>query len=252
MQDLKSVLQVPRYVIIMSVISHYVWPNAPCNAYMFIGAVWFLTNCRKMPHFVSTSSLTGAHCVVVLRSTLYELDLLYELMVLIEFSLAWRKLYNAPWPRRRNSVVWQRWLLNVGVMGEGPGSDLRLPCKTDICDIYDMQPIPKDIMERNIGDFINFSASRLWSCRWNETLLVFSQAYTSQFVALVMFGMMMCEDRVSKRERYNEIFDGLKVLPGKLFILTQQPAEPERKTLLGWLHSGSIRFQSLLSHTKEM
>uniref|UniRef100_UPI00193A46AA glutamine--fructose-6-phosphate aminotransferase [isomerizing] 2-like n=1 Tax=Styela clava TaxID=7725 RepID=UPI00193A46AA len=40
-----------------------------------------------------------------------------------------------------------------------------------------------------------------------------TKAYTSQFVALVMFAMMMCEDRYSKRQRYDEIFDALKALP---------------------------------------
>lgn len=43
------------------------------------------------------------------------------------------------------------------------------------------------------------------------------QAYTSQFVALVMFGMMMCEDRMSKRPRYNEIIEGLRELPSKSY-----------------------------------
>ena len=42
------------------------------------------------------------------------------------------------------------------------------------------------------------------------------QAYTSQFLALVMFALMMSEDRLSKQERRKSIIKGLKDLPGKL------------------------------------
>ena len=40
------------------------------------------------------------------------------------------------------------------------------------------------------------------------------QAYTSQFVSLVMFALMMCDDRISMQERRKEIMLGLKRLPG--------------------------------------
>ena len=40
-----------------------------------------------------------------------------------------------------------------------------------------------------------------------------TKAYTSQFIALVLFALTMCEDRISKRDRYNEIIEGLRVLP---------------------------------------
>ena len=43
-----------------------------------------------------------------------------------------------------------------------------------------------------------------------------TKAYTSQFIALVMFALTMCEDRYSKRERYEEILNGLKELPDKI------------------------------------
>lgn len=41
------------------------------------------------------------------------------------------------------------------------------------------------------------------------------QAYTSQFISLVMFGLMMSEDRLSLQNRRHEIIRGLKALPGK-------------------------------------
>lgn len=50
-------------------------------------------------------------------------------------------------------------------------------------------------------------------------LLCLSQAYTSQFVALIMFGLMMSEDRISLQKRRLEIINGLRMLPGK-----EQPA----------------------------
>uniref|UniRef100_A0A3Q1G6C4 glutamine--fructose-6-phosphate transaminase (isomerizing) n=1 Tax=Acanthochromis polyacanthus TaxID=80966 RepID=A0A3Q1G6C4_9TELE len=40
-----------------------------------------------------------------------------------------------------------------------------------------------------------------------------TKAYTSQFVALIMFALMMSEDRLSLQERRMEIINGLKVLP---------------------------------------
>uniref|UniRef100_A0A8C6XH16 glutamine--fructose-6-phosphate transaminase (isomerizing) n=1 Tax=Naja naja TaxID=35670 RepID=A0A8C6XH16_NAJNA len=41
-----------------------------------------------------------------------------------------------------------------------------------------------------------------------------TKAYTSQFVSLVMFALMMCDDRISMQERRKEIMRGLKLLPG--------------------------------------
>ncbi|CAL8308361.1 unnamed protein product [Arctogadus glacialis] len=40
-----------------------------------------------------------------------------------------------------------------------------------------------------------------------------TKAYTSQFVALVMFGLMISEDRISLQKRREEIMEGLRVLP---------------------------------------
>ncbi|MEQ2278364.1 Glutamine--fructose-6-phosphate aminotransferase [isomerizing] 2 [Xenotaenia resolanae] len=39
------------------------------------------------------------------------------------------------------------------------------------------------------------------------------QAYTSQFVSLIMFGLMVSEDRLSLQQRRLEIINALKVLP---------------------------------------
>ncbi|XP_075889070.1 glutamine--fructose-6-phosphate aminotransferase [isomerizing] 2 [Nelusetta ayraudi] len=40
-----------------------------------------------------------------------------------------------------------------------------------------------------------------------------TKAYTSQFVALIMFALMMSEDRLSLQKRRLEIIDGLRILP---------------------------------------
>lgn len=40
-----------------------------------------------------------------------------------------------------------------------------------------------------------------------------TKAYTSQFISLVMFGLVMCQDSFSKRTRRDEILNGLKQLP---------------------------------------
>ena len=46
-------------------------------------------------------------------------------------------------------------------------------------------------------------------------ILYIIQAYTSQYTALVMFGLMMSEDRVSIQPRRREIIDGLGKMPGE-------------------------------------
>lgn len=43
-----------------------------------------------------------------------------------------------------------------------------------------------------------------------------TKAYTSQFVSLVMFGLMMCEDRISMQGRRREIIQGLRRLPEQI------------------------------------
>uniref|UniRef100_A0A8C6SBP1 Glutamine--fructose-6-phosphate aminotransferase [isomerizing] 1 n=1 Tax=Neogobius melanostomus TaxID=47308 RepID=A0A8C6SBP1_9GOBI len=40
-----------------------------------------------------------------------------------------------------------------------------------------------------------------------------TKAYTSQFVALVMFALLMCDDRISMQPRRREVIQGLRVLP---------------------------------------
>ncbi|XP_048758308.2 glutamine--fructose-6-phosphate aminotransferase [isomerizing] 1-like isoform X4 [Ostrea edulis] len=43
-----------------------------------------------------------------------------------------------------------------------------------------------------------------------------TKAYTSQFISLVMFALVMCEDRISMQERRKEIIQGLKHLPDQI------------------------------------
>lgn len=48
-----------------------------------------------------------------------------------------------------------------------------------------------------------------------------TKAYTSQFIALVMFGLMMCEDRISMQNRRKEIIQGLKKLPEDIKLVLE-------------------------------
>jgi len=43
-----------------------------------------------------------------------------------------------------------------------------------------------------------------------------TKAYTSQFISLVMFALMMCEDRISIQPRRSEIIQGLRNLPSQI------------------------------------
>ncbi|CAN9515856.1 unnamed protein product [Ophioblennius macclurei] len=47
----------------------------------------------------------------------------------------------------------------------------------------------------------------------SEVGVASTKAYTSQFVALIMFALMMCDDKISMQARREEIIQGLKVLP---------------------------------------
>lgn len=51
-----------------------------------------------------------------------------------------------------------------------------------------------------------------------------TKAYTSQFIALVMFALMMCEDRISIQPRRFEIIQGLKTLPDQIKQVLEQDA----------------------------
>lgn len=55
------------------------------------------------------------------------------------------------------------------------------------------------------------------------------QAYTSQFVALIMFALLMCDDRISMQPRRREIIQGLRVLPGKS---SHEPCGSAREILI--------------------
>lgn len=49
-----------------------------------------------------------------------------------------------------------------------------------------------------------------------------TKTYTSQFISLVLFSLVMCQDRISLKERRREIVQGLKLLPGQISEILQQ------------------------------
>jgi len=52
-----------------------------------------------------------------------------------------------------------------------------------------------------------------------------TKAYTSQFISLVMFALVMSEDSISKKQRREEIIRGLKALPEQIKSVLQQDKE---------------------------
>lgn len=52
-----------------------------------------------------------------------------------------------------------------------------------------------------------------------------TKAYTSQFISLVMFGLMMCSDRISMQPRRNQIIQGLKALPAHIKEILEMDSE---------------------------
>ncbi|KAG0661897.1 glutamine--fructose-6-phosphate transaminase (isomerizing), partial [Monosporozyma unispora] len=51
-----------------------------------------------------------------------------------------------------------------------------------------------------------------------------TKAYTSQYIALVMFALSLSDDRVSKQKRRGEIIQGLKLIPGQIkAVLNLEP-----------------------------
>uniref|UniRef100_U3KNL7 glutamine--fructose-6-phosphate transaminase (isomerizing) n=1 Tax=Oryctolagus cuniculus TaxID=9986 RepID=U3KNL7_RABIT len=65
-----------------------------------------------------------------------------------------------------------------------------------------MVELASDFLDRNTPVF-----------RDDVCFFISQSAYTSQFVSLVMFALMMCDDRISMQERRKEIMLGLKRLP---------------------------------------
>ncbi|XP_029439585.1 glutamine--fructose-6-phosphate aminotransferase [isomerizing] 2 isoform X2 [Rhinatrema bivittatum] len=69
-----------------------------------------------------------------------------------------------------------------------------------------------------ITNTVGSSISRVTDCGVHinagpEIGVASTKAYTSQFISLVMFGLMMSEDRISLQERRQEIINGLQTLP---------------------------------------
>jgi len=72
-----------------------------------------------------------------------------------------------------------------------------------------------------VTNTVGSSISRMTDCGVHvnagpEIGVASTKAYTSQFVAFAMFALMMSEDRVSKRERYNDIYKALEELPERI------------------------------------
>ncbi|ESO11967.1 hypothetical protein HELRODRAFT_62071, partial [Helobdella robusta] len=55
-----------------------------------------------------------------------------------------------------------------------------------------------------------------------------TKAYTSQYIALVLFALVMSQDRISKTPRRNEIIDGLKKLPGQISEVLKMDVQIEQ------------------------
>lgn len=70
------------------------------------------------------------------------------------------------------------------------------------------------VLEGSPGICLILSGHHMHIARVLPAPLFCPQAYTSQFISLVMFGLMMSEDRISLQNRRREIIHGLKSLPG--------------------------------------
>lgn len=54
-----------------------------------------------------------------------------------------------------------------------------------------------------------------------------TKAYTSQFISLVMFGLVICEDSMSKKQRREEIIQGLRELPKQIKQILEMDSQIE-------------------------
>merc|ERR1719238_579754 len=57
-----------------------------------------------------------------------------------------------------------------------------------------------------------------------------TKAYTSQFIALVMFACMMAEDRISKQQRVKDVVQAMKELPEKITEVLKLDSEIHKMT----------------------
>jgi glucosamine--fructose-6-phosphate aminotransferase (isomerizing) len=53
-------------------------------------------------------------------------------------------------------------------------------------------------------------------------MMTFCQAYTSQYIALLMMALQLSEDRISFTERHSQIILGLHALPGQIKKVLEQ------------------------------
>lgn len=84
-------------------------------------------------------------------------------------------------------------------------------------DSFCLEPEERRSSRRHLGPLCSVLSASCWSIKHALCLAVsvVLQAYTSQFVALIMFALLMCDDRISMQPRRCEIIQGLRVLPGR-------------------------------------
>merc|ERR1712168_134613 len=158
-----------------------------------------LEDIRRCRRIIMIACGTSYHSAIATRQLLEELS---ELPVMVELA--------SDFLDRRTPIFRDDVCFFVSQSGETADTLMALQyCKN------------RGSLTVGITNTVGSSISRLTDCGVHinagpEIGVASTKAYTSQFVAFVMFALMMSEDRVSKRERYNDIYQALQELPDRI------------------------------------
>ncbi|SCV00320.1 LAMI_0G04258g1_1 [Lachancea mirantina] len=177
------------------------------NSVMLGGLKSWLPVIRRARRLIMIACGTSYHSCLATRAIFEELS---EIPVSVELA---SDFLDRKTPVFRDDVC-------IFVSQSGETADVMLALK--YC-------IERGALTVGIVNSVGSSISRVTHCGVHinagpEIGVASTKAYTSQYIALVMFALSLSEDRVSMIERRKEIIQGLKDIPGHIKeVLTMEP-----------------------------
>ncbi|ESO87445.1 hypothetical protein LOTGIDRAFT_235105 [Lottia gigantea] len=173
--------------------------NFATNKVVLGGIKDFMCEIRRCRRLLFIACGTSYHSAIATRQLLEELT---ELPVMVELA---SDFLDRNTPVFRDDVCFF-----ISQSGETADTLMALRyCKTRGALIVGITNVVGSSISRDSHCGVHINAGP-------EIGVASTKAYTSQFIALVLFGLIMCEDRISMQERRNEIIQGLKTLPEQI------------------------------------
>ncbi len=172
------------------------------------GLTAFLNTIRRCRRIVMTACGTSYHSCLATRAIFEELT---EIPVSVELA---SDFLDRKTPIFRDDVC-------VFVSQSGETADTILALRYCL----ERGALCLGVVQHGRFDHVARDALRYPHQRRPEIGVASTKAYTSQYIALIMMAVQLCEDRISMTERRHAIIDGLHALPSQIkSILAQDKA----------------------------